>query len=592
MASLARALAAVSLAISIGSADAYTASNCKNLPGDAGWPSPSAWSKLNATLKGQLIATVPQAHVCHTLPSNSFNANACDELQSTWTQAETYVPKPAEILNAYFQNQSCDPFTPISRSCELGNYASYSINVTTAQHVAAGFDFARQNNVRLVVKTTGHDFMGKSTGKGALSLWMANLKEKTIIPSYSNPNSTYKGPAIKLGSGVIAGEADEFVGANGYRVVTGECASTGPVGGYTQGGGHSLLGGAYGMAADNVLEWEVVTPQGDHVIATPSSYSDLYWAISGGGGGTYGVVLSMTTKIYPDGKVATGSLSFTLAGSGSAGNDETAFWQGVNLWFQSVPGFLGLKRGTVGSENATMLSQITNSSFALLGITFPDQTVTQLQNTLAPYLDGLKALNINYTFSTTQQPSYVQSFNQTRGLGPLPWGVIPTTEVWASRLVPVSFVENATAVASLVDVYRSAVQDNAFSVGCNVLGGFNAPAHPDNSVFPGWRDLAVICNVLHQWDFTAPLDTNLSFKRRLVSEVQPAVEAVTPGTGVYLNEMDPWYEGDFKTEMYGVNYDKLLSIKHKYDPDSLLWGLFAVGGDESTLDANGRLCRV
>lgn len=67
------------------------------------------------------------------------------------------VEKPAEITNAYFQNQSCDVFTPASRPCELGNYAVYSINVTGAKDAAAGLRFAQQKNIRLVIKTTGHE---------------------------------------------------------------------------------------------------------------------------------------------------------------------------------------------------------------------------------------------------------------------------------------------------------------------------------------------------------------------------------------------------------------------------------------------------
>lgn len=55
--------------------------------------------------------------------------------------------------------------------------------------------------------------------------------------------------------------------------------------GYTQGGGHSLLISGYGMAADQVLEWEVVTPMGEHLFATPQQNIDLYWALSGGGDG-------------------------------------------------------------------------------------------------------------------------------------------------------------------------------------------------------------------------------------------------------------------------------------------------------------------
>ncbi|KAI3390395.1 hypothetical protein diail_9819, partial [Diaporthe ilicicola] len=524
MAFLARGLTALSLVVvSIGgSANADGSSDgqdCRNLPGDTGWPSQTTWSRLNATLDGQLIATVPQADVCHTTPYNDYDPTACAKLQSTWAQAETYVERPAEFMNPYYQNQSCDPFTPASRTCQLGNYAAYSINVMTAQHVIAGFDFARQNNVRLVAKTTGHDFMGKSTGKGALSLWMYSLKDKAIIHSYSNPSSTY----------------------------TGLATATGLVGGYSQGGGHSLLGGAYGMAADNVLEWEVVTPQGEHLVATPSSNPDLYWAISGGGGGTFGVVMSMTVKIHPDGQVASGGLTVNLAGAGSAGDNETAFWLAVEHWFQSLPLFLGLDNANAtagGPRNATTIVGMTNSTFYLLGITFPDQTTAQLEAALAPYLAQLDALDFNYTFTTTQYDSYLQAFNSTKNLGPLPWGRFPTTEVWASRLVPASLVRNATAVSGLVSVYRAAVQNNTFSVGCNVLAGAGAPAHPDNA------------------DFAAPLDENLAFKRELVSAVQPAVEAATPGTGVYLNEIDPWYKGDWKTEMYGVNYERLLNIKH------------------------------
>ena len=52
----------------------------------------------------------------------------------------------------------------------------------------------------------------------------------------------------------------------------------------------------YGLAADQVLEWEVVTGDGKHVVASPAENADLHWAFSGGGGGTYTTVLSMTAK--------------------------------------------------------------------------------------------------------------------------------------------------------------------------------------------------------------------------------------------------------------------------------------------------------
>ena len=61
------------------------------------------------------------------------------------------------MINAYYQNASCDPFTPSSKPCELGNRAVYSIDVTGADDVAAGMNFAREKNIRLTIKNTGHE---------------------------------------------------------------------------------------------------------------------------------------------------------------------------------------------------------------------------------------------------------------------------------------------------------------------------------------------------------------------------------------------------------------------------------------------------
>ena len=64
---------------------------------------------------------------------------------------------PAEIMNVYYQNGTCDPYEPTEKPCTLGNLASYSISVTGVDDVVAGINFANQNNVRLVIKNTGHE---------------------------------------------------------------------------------------------------------------------------------------------------------------------------------------------------------------------------------------------------------------------------------------------------------------------------------------------------------------------------------------------------------------------------------------------------
>ncbi|KAI1100577.1 putative FAD-dependent isoamyl alcohol oxidase [Jackrogersella minutella] len=548
---------------------------CRYIPGDADWPSPDDWSNLNKTIQGRLIETVPQASVCHTSPYSDFDATACETLKTTWNEAQIYETKPAEFMNGYYQNQSCDPFTAESKICDLGNYAAYSINVTGPDDVLAGIQFAKHNNIRLVIKSTGHDYNGKSTGKGALSLWMFNLKTTEIIDRYES--DTYTGPAIKLGPGVIAGEAYEAAAKAGYRIVGGECASVSLAGGYTQGGGHSMLNSAYGTAADNVLEWEVVTANGEYLVATPNDNADLYWALSGGGGGTYGVVLSMTTKAYPDGPVASATLTFNFTDAAN----ESNFWEAVTLWFQQLPSI-------VGTNNSVIL-EIENNTFSVFGLTLPDQTISDVKTLVAPFLADLDRLQLAYSFTPNISATFVDYFASI--LGPLPYGPYPPTEIWNSRLVPRSVVLNTTANTNLIDAFKTTVADGTFIVGCNVMNVANAQ-HPDNAILPAWRDAIALCNVNAFWDFEAPLEQNLATKKELVSVYTPIVEEATPDSGVYLNEIDPWYEGDWKQEMYGANYPRLLSIKQTYDPDYILYGHFAVGGDEFSIDGSGRLCRA
>ncbi|KAF9262225.1 hypothetical protein L218DRAFT_1078014 [Marasmius fiardii PR-910] len=71
----------------------------------------------------------------------------------------------------------------------------------------------------------------------------------------------------------------------------------------------------------------------------------------------------------------------------------------------------------------------------------------------------------------------------------------------------------------------------------------------------------------------------------------PALRELTPNGRAYHNEADP-NEPDFKQVFYGSNYDRLLAIKNKWDPDQILYGAIAVGGDRWFQTEEGRLCRT
>jgi hypothetical protein len=100
---------------------------------------------------------------------------------------------------------------------------------------------------------TTHNYLGRSTSRGILSLWTHHLKSTPYIPNYQS--EYYNGPAAKLGSGIEAYEAYELARDTGHRIVGGTCPTVGVVGGYPQGGSHSMLSSQYGMGSNNVLEW-------------------------------------------------------------------------------------------------------------------------------------------------------------------------------------------------------------------------------------------------------------------------------------------------------------------------------------------------
>jgi FAD/FMN-containing dehydrogenase len=106
-------------------------------------------------------------------------------------------------------------------TCTLGGYSSYSVHVKNVAQIQLAVNFARTLNLRLVVKNTGHDYNGRSTGKYALSLWTHNLKGIEYVKSYKS--GSYQGPVFKVGAGVQGFELYQAADKYGVSAVAGIC---------------------------------------------------------------------------------------------------------------------------------------------------------------------------------------------------------------------------------------------------------------------------------------------------------------------------------------------------------------------------------
>jgi len=124
-------------------------------------------------------------------------------------------------MSPLYQGETCMPQNGATGNCTLGGFPSYVINATSVYQIQLAINLARNLNIRLVVRNTGHDFLGKSTGAGALSIWTHHLKDVKFVENYES--SSYNGPALKLGAGIEV--ADLYKAADRYGVtgVGGEC---------------------------------------------------------------------------------------------------------------------------------------------------------------------------------------------------------------------------------------------------------------------------------------------------------------------------------------------------------------------------------
>jgi len=134
-----------------------------------------------------------------------------------------------------------------------------------------------------VHRNTGHDFLGRNTGGGALQIWVHRLKAFEFLPEVSI--GEYSGKAAKVGAALEQYELFPPMEQNNITLLAPGSSTVGAFGGYMQGGGFSYITSKFGLMADQVLSLQVVTPDGRFVHADPEENEDLFWAIRGGGPG-------------------------------------------------------------------------------------------------------------------------------------------------------------------------------------------------------------------------------------------------------------------------------------------------------------------
>ncbi|KAK6850554.1 hypothetical protein PG987_000188 [Apiospora arundinis] len=173
-------------------------------------------------------------------------------------------------------------------------------------------------------------------------------------------------------------------------------------------------------------------------------------------------------------------------------------------------------------------------------------------------------------------------------MGPLPYGHVAVEEYnFGSRMIPRDVLLNDND--ALQAVLKNLTLHGVLAVG-DALNA-TAPFPVANAVNPAWRRTGVHMQLTTAWDDAVPWADMVAAQKRITDEFVPQMEAVTPGSGAYVNEAD-FRQPNWQQDFFGPNYDRLLQIKRKWDPEGRFYAIRTVGSDAWDVAADGRMCRT
>ncbi|KAF8270094.1 hypothetical protein EI94DRAFT_1572358 [Lactarius quietus] len=536
---------------------------CRNQPGDPGYPTDSDWATFNDTIGGRLVTVVPSVKACREL--------GCSEAQ--WESGIFRQTIPG-AMNAYNWEQHYTPPAELcllnGTTCAQGDVPLYAVNATTAQHIQAGVLFSQAHDLRVVIKSSGHDLLGRSTAKNSLLLWTAYLKNITFA-EYFPYCAAYQGSAVTVGAGVGLEELYTAAEAQNKIFVGGTAVTVSPAGGYIQGGGHSVFSPIYGLAADNVLQYSVVLANGSYVVANLDSFPDLFWALRGGGAGSWGVIIDATLRTFPIFNATVHAVDVLTETVEQTGDLMTLHATHIKDWDNVRAG-----------QYFSLVGSATNSTLSLLTV-FKDLDGNASKAQMSAFLSNATALGaiVKDEFTLTGYP------NDIAGLTDDPSGF---NLVLSSRLIPNSVYLHAPS--SVGAAYKRLLyQGIPLIAGALVAGGqVSANANIDSAILPAWRIAKTHIIAAQVWDDSLSAPDVLAFRRNFTSTARPVLANLAggPSSGSYSNEADV-LEPNFQITFYGSNYARLERIKAIYDPNDLF--IVRTGVRSEFWDADG-MCMV
>ncbi|XP_055336594.1 uncharacterized protein LOC129587043 [Paramacrobiotus metropolitanus] len=185
--------------------------NCRCLANSTCWPSSHEWNVFNATVNGQLIIPRPTAYPCYL--GIGFNATQCQTIKDSFSDPHFLVQNAGSMQEFIAEEDgalrcSIEAASIPGSVCQSGRVSAYGVAVQSVSDIQKAVIYARSRNLRLVIKSTGHDYLARSTADGSLLISMhtfAKVETRTsFTPEGCYPQQTVTSPVV-IATGELLG---------------------------------------------------------------------------------------------------------------------------------------------------------------------------------------------------------------------------------------------------------------------------------------------------------------------------------------------------------------------------------------------------
>ncbi len=404
------------------------------------------------------------------------------------------------------------------------------VRCVDAGDVIAVVNYAREHGGDLSVRGGSHSAPGFGTNNGGVVIDLAPMKGIRVDP---------RAQTVRAEGGCTWGDFNHATHAFGLATTGGIVSTTG-IAGLTLGGGIGYLARGCGLSLDSMLSADVVTAEGQFVVASEKENEDLFWALRGGGG-NFGVVTSLKYRLHRIKDIMTGIFVFPL----DRARDVLQFYR---EYIKTAPEEMGAYPAFLVAPPLPFLPEEAHGkTFCAIVACWAgpldkgEQAMEPIRN-VAPRVGEMVAPMpypaINSLFDELLPPG-LQQYWKGSFAGELNDGAIE------------AHLEHGPKIPNMHCAMHIYPIDGA----CSRVA-------PDATAF-AYRDAKFATVIAGVWPDPADNETNIKWVRDYYKALEPHSDA-----GGYINFMDGDDQGRIK-ENYKGNYEKLVSVKKKYDPGNL-----------------------